>query len=83
VAELERRGADLTARLETVEARIAAIDALFCSAGYYESTPAGDVAAVQAERDALQAESESLLADWTQVEEELEQLRGSVAAARS
>jgi ATPase subunit of ABC transporter with duplicated ATPase domains len=77
VAELQRQTAELAAELEGVEARMAELDALFCTPGYFEETPAGAVAEAQAQRAELAGRVESLMARWASAEEELERLRGT------
>jgi ABC-type sulfate/molybdate transport systems ATPase subunit len=69
--DLERRRAELTARVEAAEARVSEIDALFCRPGYFESTAAAEVAARQQERSALSAEVSSLLEEWEGLEDEI------------
>jgi ATPase subunit of ABC transporter with duplicated ATPase domains len=64
---LEARLEELTAKIEAAEARVAAIDAAFCAPGYYERTPPEEVAALERERVALQAEAERLTAEWDEV----------------
>jgi ATPase subunit of ABC transporter with duplicated ATPase domains len=71
---LERRREELTARVETAEARVSEIDALFCRAGYFESTAADEVAARQQERSKLAAEVSRLLEEWEGLEDEIEEL---------
>jgi ATPase subunit of ABC transporter with duplicated ATPase domains len=73
-ATLERRRDDLTARIEATEARIAEIDALFLSPGFFEQTSAGEVQARQEERARLMDEVADLLQRWEAVEEELSSL---------
>ena len=60
----EQRLAEITARIETCEARVAEIDATFTTPGFFEGTPAAEVRALQGERGALQAEIERLMAEW-------------------
>jgi ATPase subunit of ABC transporter with duplicated ATPase domains len=82
-AELEARGAGMAAEIETAESRIAEIDGRFCVAGFYDATPAAEVAALQEERAALAERVERLIAEWAAVEEELERLRAGAAASGS
>jgi energy-coupling factor transporter ATP-binding protein EcfA2 len=60
----EQRLTEITARIETCEARVAEIDATFATPGFFEGTPAAEVRALQGERGDLQAEIERLMAEW-------------------
>jgi ATPase subunit of ABC transporter with duplicated ATPase domains len=71
---LTRKRDDLTGAIETAEARVAEIDALFCRPGYFEDTPPREVAALQDERAALRARTEELMDEWAEVEREIEAL---------
>jgi ATPase subunit of ABC transporter with duplicated ATPase domains len=71
---LTRKRDDLTGRIETAEARVAEIDALFCRPGYFEDTPPKDIAALQEERATLQERTEALMEEWAEVEREIEAL---------
>lgn len=70
--ELEGRRDEITARLEGAEARIAEIDGRFCEPDYYRDTPAEEVAALEQERESLQAVVERLMSDWDKVERQIE-----------
>ena len=71
---LTRQRDALTGRIETAEARVAAIDELFCRPGYFESTPPGEIAALQDERANLQGTVGELMEEWAGVEREIEAL---------
>ena len=71
---LTRQRDDLTAKIETSEARVAEIDGLFCRPGYFEATPPNEVAALQEERAALQERTNALMDEWAAVEREIEAL---------
>jgi len=71
---LERRRDELTERLEGAEKRVGEIDQVFCRPGYYEDTPADEIAALEQERDAAQARVEKLMNEWEQVERSLDEL---------
>ena len=71
---LTRKRDDLTGRIETAEARVAEIDALFCRPGYFDETPPTEVAALQEERAELQAATAALMDEWADVEREIEAL---------
>ena len=68
---LEQRREELTSRVEVAEARVSEIDALFCRPGYFEETPAVDVATRQRERAELVDEVSRLLAEWESLEDEI------------
>jgi ATPase subunit of ABC transporter with duplicated ATPase domains len=65
---LEKRRGELTESIESAEARIAEIDALFCQPGYFENTPSDVVTAARTERTQLQATAERLMTEWETVE---------------
>ncbi len=69
---LERQRDEITTRIETAEARVAAIDTGFCAPGYYESTPPDEVARLEVERAELQDELGRLIEEWEGVERKLE-----------
>ena len=71
---LEQRREELTSRVEVAEARVSDIDALFCRPGYFDETPAQDVAAQQRERTDLVGEVSRLLAEWEGLEDEIGEL---------
>jgi ATPase subunit of ABC transporter with duplicated ATPase domains len=71
-SRVEKRRDALTAEIETAEARMAAIDALFCQPGYFERTDGAEVARLQEERGALQGRVEGLLGEWEQLESRLD-----------
>jgi len=69
---LERRRDELTGRIETAEARVAEIDALFTRPGYFDQTPAGEVKRLQEERARLEDRVIPDLMDaWEDVESAL------------
>jgi ATPase subunit of ABC transporter with duplicated ATPase domains len=53
------------------EEELKAIEEAFCRAGYFESTPADEVAQKQARQAALQGQIEELMAKWERLEAEL------------
>ncbi len=73
--ELERRRDDLTGRIETAEARIAEIDALFVEVGYFDRTSPAEVQRLQEERARLMDQVAGLIERWEAVEVELEGVR--------
>jgi hypothetical protein len=50
------------------------IDQVFCRPGYYEDTPADEIAALEQERDVAQARVKKLMNEWEQVERSLDEL---------
>jgi ATPase subunit of ABC transporter with duplicated ATPase domains len=59
------------AAVEKAEARKAEIVAKWCEAGFFERTPAAEVAALEAEERELGQRIEALFADWEALEAEL------------
>jgi ABC-type multidrug transport system ATPase subunit len=73
---LEKQRDTLVVSLDAAEARIAAIDEVFCRPGYYDETPQNEVSALEDERVGLRSEIERLTADWDAVERALDALAG-------
>ena len=71
---LTRKRDALTERIETSEARVAEIDAIFCRPGYFERTAPEEVARLRDERAALQATADASTEKWAAVEMEIEAL---------
>jgi ATPase subunit of ABC transporter with duplicated ATPase domains len=63
-----QRLAEVTTEIEGAETRIAAIDATFAAAGFFERTPAAEIRALQAEREQLAQAVERLLGEWERIE---------------
>ena len=57
--------------IEDAEARKATILARFCEPGFFEKTPPAEVAALQAEEQALGPAIEALMAEWEALEAEI------------
>ena len=74
IRSLERRRDELTASIETKEARVAEIDAAFCVEGYYERTPSEEVAQSERERAELSESVERAMEEWSELEERIESL---------
>ncbi len=72
--ELVRRRDAVTARIETAESRIEAIEVTFADPGFYEGSDAEEVRALETERNSLLSEVEELVVEWERIEEELERL---------
>jgi energy-coupling factor transporter ATP-binding protein EcfA2 len=58
----------LSAKIEAAESRIREIDALFCTPGFYESTPGQEVKALERERAELESETSALMEKWAEAE---------------
>ena len=65
----------LMERIDAAEARVRAIDEMFCEPDYYETTAAEDVRALEDERSRSQDEVAGLTAQWEQTEEKMSSLR--------
>ncbi|MEJ2483752.1 MAG: ABC-F family ATP-binding cassette domain-containing protein [Gemmatimonadota bacterium] len=72
--ELAGRRNEVMARIETAESRIESIESVFADPEFYEGAAAEEVRVLESERNALLAEVEDLVAEWEQIEEELERL---------
>ncbi len=68
---LEKRRDEITAEIETAEAALARVDALFGTPGYFAQTAPESVKASQAERARLQEQVERLMEEWEAVEREM------------
>jgi ATPase subunit of ABC transporter with duplicated ATPase domains len=82
LGRLERRREELTSALESVEARMARIDETFCRPGFYEDTAADEVARLERERQERQEEADRLLAEWEEVEREIDGLGATSGSGR-
>jgi len=71
VAQLRKRLAEVTDRIQAAEARIAEIDGLFCQPDYFATAPADEVRARQAERSDLVREVADSMQDWERLEGEI------------
>ena len=70
--QIELRRDAVTAAIEKAERRIEEIDGAFCEPGFFEETAESKVRSMQAERDKLAADLESLMAEWEELEANLE-----------
>jgi len=68
---LEGRREELTGGIEAAEARIKAIDGLFCAPGFFAETPALEVRRLEDEQQQLRRRIAELMATWEAVEEEI------------
>ncbi|MBX3230888.1 MAG: ABC-F family ATP-binding cassette domain-containing protein [Labilithrix sp.] len=71
-----KRDAALAA-IEAAEARKAAIHARWCEPGYYEQTPAAEIATLEEEERALGPKIEQLYAEWEAIEAEIASLEST------
>jgi ATPase subunit of ABC transporter with duplicated ATPase domains len=62
---------EVLAAIETAEARKAAIQAKWCETGFYDTTPAAEIAKLEEEEKALGPKIDALLAEWEALESEL------------
>jgi ATPase subunit of ABC transporter with duplicated ATPase domains len=69
--QLPIRRDEVVSAIDAAEARKAEIQAKWCEAGFFERTPAAEVAALEAEEKALGAKIEALLAEWEALEAEI------------
>ncbi len=70
--KLERERDELTSRIEAAESRIAEIDGIFASPGFFDVTPGDDVRALERERARIGDRLDELLREWERVETEIE-----------
>ena len=69
--KLERRRDELTAQIESAEARLGEIDAAFSERGFFERNAPDRVKAMKGERAKLQESVDRLMAEWESLETEL------------
>jgi ATPase subunit of ABC transporter with duplicated ATPase domains len=74
LVQLPKRRDQVLAEIEAAEARKQAITDLYCSPGFFERTGQDEVAALEAEKVALDPRIEALMAEWEAVENELAEL---------
>jgi ATPase subunit of ABC transporter with duplicated ATPase domains len=72
--QMELRREVVTSAIEQAEARIEEIDGAFCKPGFFEETNDSKVLSLQAERDKLATDLESLMSEWETIEAALEDL---------
>ena len=76
---LVNRRDKLTAEIEKAEARVHAINEMFCNPGFFDKTPAGEVKKLEAEQKTLNTKIEETMAEWDRLETELGELTPSPA----
>lgn len=72
--QLSDRLEQITTEMQTVEARLAALNEQFCDATFFERTPHAEIAALQAEHRELTARTQTLLDEWEALEQQLGEL---------
>ena len=71
---LVHRRDKLTVEIEKAEARVHAINEMFCNPGFFDKTPAGEVKKLEAEQKTLNTKIEEGMAEWARLETELAEL---------
>ncbi len=74
--QLAGRRDRVTEAVEKAEARIHAINELFCDPTFFERTPHGEVKQLELEQKELTARVDQLMAQWEELEEQLAELAG-------
>ena len=74
---LKQRRDKVTSELEAAEARVNAINEFFCDPTFFDRTARAEVQKLEREQKSLSESIESLMAEWEQVEGELETLEES------
>jgi ABC-type multidrug transport system ATPase subunit len=62
----------LAAEIEKAEARVHAINELFCNPGFFDKTPPKEISKLEGEQKQLSAKIDEWMAEWARLEEELE-----------
>ena len=71
--QIELRRDVVTAAIEKAEQRIEDIDETFCRPGFFDETEEALVRSMQQERKKLSTELERLMAEWEELESELDE----------
>ena len=74
VKELTSKRDKAAAAIEKAEARIHAINDLFCNPGFFDKTPPAEIKKLEGEQKQLNTRLEELLPEWETAESELEEL---------
>ena len=69
---IEARRDRTLVRLETVESRLARIDRTFSETAFYQRSSPAEIRDLQAERERLAAQSERLMQEWADIEEQMD-----------
>ena len=78
--KLEPRLAELTEKISVAEARIEALNTIFCQENYYKNTPPEEHAALEAEQRLLVEEVSRFMGEWESLEEQVQELREEIEA---
>ena len=70
--QLEQRRDAVTARISSVESRVSEIDARFADPAFYQGASHNESRELEDERARLRSELDGLLAEWAEVEEQLD-----------
>jgi hypothetical protein len=60
--------------IEEAESRKAALHAMWCEPGFYEKTPAAQIASLESEEKALLVKIDALMTEWEALEKEIAEL---------
>ena len=80
VKDLRNRSAKLTAEIDKAEARVHAINEMFCNPGFFDKTGTTEVKKLEAEQKSLNARIEEGMAEWARLETELGELTPAAVA---
>jgi ATPase subunit of ABC transporter with duplicated ATPase domains len=71
---LASRRDKLTAEIDKAEARVHAINEMFCNPGFFDKTAAAEVKKLEAEQKTLSARIDESMTEWAKIESELGEL---------
>jgi len=74
IKSLTKKRDDAMAHLETIEARLAAIQGRYCEPGFYEQTATDEVEQLRVEETTLTREQAEVMSRWEAIESELGEL---------
>ncbi|MEO8502599.1 MAG: ABC-F family ATP-binding cassette domain-containing protein [Acidobacteriota bacterium] len=72
--QLVTRRDKITAEIDKAEARVHAINELFCDPTFFDKTPRGEVGKLEGEQKTLNGKVEGWMAEWEKVEAEISEL---------
>jgi len=78
VKTLANRRDKLTAEIEKAEARVHAINEMFCNPGFFDKTGAAEVRKLETEQKTLNSRIDEAMAEWASLESELGELTPSI-----
>ncbi|MCP4659682.1 MAG: ATP-binding cassette domain-containing protein [bacterium] len=76
--DIVRRRDTITTEIERTEARVDAINEMFCNPGFFDKTPGEEVRRLEAEQKRLANEIEALMEEWETIEQEIGELSAAV-----